>query len=437
MTKFGVPTDEQLVKINKLSKRTLTTDEVFVFPGKLAGDMIIPGRYVQLTKGLLDVFANDANKGVSLLLDHSWAPDGFWGLGGRPKMAMPYGRTFDSRYESSTEEGETISLVADHYMARGIELDGIKTDDLIASIGAGTLFDSSIGFSYGKATCSICGENYRSSKCEHMAGRTYEIEDEDGVVRNQFCYIKAEPPGFLMENSLVFDGAYPGAGVMSKAGDIVENEKGTYQVIDDMKDVDPMRPIIATYSNKIGLITMVKKSDHKKIFNVGGIENANLKGVEKPMDEKLEKLLETMGVEMTEGETKFEDALNQLAEKWDGTLKAIEENVEPLKFYMTDEQAKESLGVELSADGVLKLAKEGQEYRKQLVDETIAMGVRAMGNDFKVETWKATLATMETMAIKDIKTNFETQANGNIPAGRQTNPTGKIQSQNAPDEAFL
>lgn len=183
MTKFGVPTDEQLVKINKLSKRTLTTDEVFVFPGKLAGDMIIPGRYVQLTKGLLDVFANDANKGVSLLLDHSWAPDGFWGLGGRPKMAMPYGRTFDSRYESSTEEGETISLVADHYMARGIELDGIKTDDLIASIGAGTLFDSSIGFSYGKATCSICGENYRSSKCEHMAGRTYEIEDEDGVVR--------------------------------------------------------------------------------------------------------------------------------------------------------------------------------------------------------------------------------------------------------------
>ena len=38
------------------------------------------------------------------------------------------------------------------------------------------------------------------------------------------------------------------------------------------------------------------------------------------------------------------------------------------------------------------------------------MGVRAMGNEFKAETWKVTLATMETAAIKDIMANFETQA---------------------------
>ena len=195
MNKFGVPSDEQLTKINKLSKRKLDKDEVFVFPSKLAGDMIIPGRYVQLTKPLLDVFSGDANKGVSLLLDHSWAPDGFFGLGGRPKMAMPYGRTFDSRYETSTEEGETVSLVADHYMVRGIELDGIKTDDLISSVEAGTLFDSSIGFSYENAICSVCGEDYRGRDCSHIAGKTYEIEGEDGVVKNKFCWIKAKPGG--------------------------------------------------------------------------------------------------------------------------------------------------------------------------------------------------------------------------------------------------
>lgn len=435
--KFGVPTDEQLAKINKLAKRTLSKDEVFVFPNKLAGDMIIPERNVQLTKELLDVFSSDANKGVSLLLDHSWSPDGFWGLGGRPKMAMSYGRTFDSRYGPGTEEGETISLIADHYMARGIELDGIKTDDLITSIEAGTLFDSSIGFSYGKATCSVCGKNYRKyDECKHIAGRTYEVEGDDGVTRNQFCYIKAEPPGFLMENSLVFDGAYPGAGVMSKAGDIVENEKGTYQIIDDMKDIDPLKPIVATYSERVGLLTMVKKSDHKKLFKGAKIEDESLKGGENSMNENLKKMFEAFGIEYKEGETKADELLSQLAEKWDGSFK-IAEGVEELEIYMTQDQVSEKLGTELSADEVLKLAKEGQEYRKSLSDEAIAMGVRAMGNDFTKETWEKSFATMSTNDIKNIMKTWELQANASIPAGRQTDPAaGKNQSMSIPDDAF-
>lgn len=451
MSNFGVPTDEQLTKINKLAKRTLSKDEVFVFPSKLAGDMIIPGRNVQLTKGLLDVFSNNANKGVSLLLDHSWSPDGFWGLGGRPKMAMPYGRTFDSRYESATEEGETISLVADHYMVRNVELDGIKTNDLISSIEAGTMFDTSIGFSYEGAKCSVCDENYR--RCDHYAGRTYEVEI-DGVMKNKFCYIKAEAPGFLMENSLVFDGAYPGAGVMSKAGDIIENEKGIYQIVDETKNIDPLKPIIATYSQRVGLLTMVKKSEHKKMFNVGGVEDETLKGGENFMnEEKLMKMLEVFGVKFAEGET-FNDfnipnVFNELIEKWDATVEAIRANVEPTPLsegfaelqtfvpYLSQEQVSEKLGTELSTDEVLKLAKEGQDYHKSLSDEAIAMGVRAMGNDFPSETWKKSFEVMGTNNIKDIMATWELQAKA-IPTGRQTNPeAGQTQSQNAPDEAFM
>lgn len=461
MSNFGVPNDEQLSKINKLAKRTLSKDEVFVFPNKLAGDMIIPERNVQLTKELLDVFSSDANKGVSLLLDHSWSPDGFWGLGGRPKMAMSYGRTFDSRYGPGTEEGETISLIADHYMARGIELDGIKTDDLITSIEAGTLFDSSIGFSYGKATCSVCGKNYRKyDECKHIAGRTYEVEGDDGVTRNQFCYIKAEPPGFLMENSLVFDGAYPGAGIMSKAGDIVENEKGTYQIIDDMKDIDPLKPIVATYSERVGLLTMVKKTDHKKLFKGATVDDGpqimdgngkviNLKGGENSMNENLKKMIEAFGIEYKEGETKSEDVLSQLAEKWDTTVGTIKDSVEPLKtaeglndsqewLAIPKSEITEKLGEIANADEVLKLAKEGQEYRKSLSDEAIAMGVRAMGNDFPKETWENSFANMDTKVIKDMMKTWELQANAGIPDGRKTDPgAGQIQSQNVPDEAFL
>lgn len=445
--KYGIPTDEQLVKINKLSRRPLAKEEVFVFPNKLAGDMIIPNRYVQLTKELLDVFSADANKGVSLLLDHSWAPDGFFGLGGRPKMAMSYGRTFDSRYEAGSEEGETVSLMADHYMARGIELDGIKTDDLIASIEAGTLFDSSIGFSYSNDICSVCGENYRGNKCDHVIGRTYEIEGEDEVVRNKLCYVKANPPGFLMENSLVFDGAYPSAGILSSVGEILENESGKYQVIGETKEIDPSKTLIASYSERTGLITMVKKSDHKKIYKGIDVGEGKLKGGEKNMDENLKKMLETFGVEFEGDEINHEELLAKLAEKLDTTVESIKESVkaiqlsegvnelDPVDVYLSIEQVSEKLGAELSAENVLKLAKEGQDYHALVIEEAIAMGVRAQGNDFTADTWKETFASMSTKAIKDISKTFETQANA-IPSGRKTNPDNSKKFASIPDSAF-
>lgn len=447
MSNFGVPTDEQLSKINKLAKRTLSKDEVFVFPSKLAGDMIIPNRYIQLQKELLDVYATDAKKGVSLLLDHSWSPDGFFGLGGRPRAAIPYGRTFDSRYEASTEEGETISLVADHYMVKGVEIDGINTNDLAASIEAGTLFDTSIGFGFDKATCSVCGENYRSNKCSHYAGKTYEVE-ENGVTKNKLCFIKAEPPGYLMENSLVFDGAYPGAGVLSNVGDVGENENGVFEVVSDLKNIDPDKRILSIYSNNRGLTTLVKKSDHKKVFKCGKIEDESLiivggngekitlKGSENSMNEKALKALETLGIEYVEGETKLEDIFNQLGEKWDS---AVEENLQTIKSegYLSKVEITEKLGAELDADEVLKLAKEGQEYHKSLSDEAIAMGVRAMGNDFTKETWEKSFATMSTNDIKNIMKTWELQANAGIPAGRQTDPAaGQKQSMSIPDDAF-
>lgn len=433
MAEFGVPTDEQLAKINKLAKRKLKKEEVFVFPGKLAGDMIIPERYIQLTKELLDVFAKDANKGVSLLLDHSWAPDGFFGIGGRPKAAIPYGRTFDSRFEDGEEEGETVSLVADHYMVKNVEIDGINTNDLIASIEAGTLFDTSIGFSYGKAICSVCGEDYY--RCNHFKGKEYEIEKEDGTTEIKLCYVKAKPPGFLMENSLVFDGAYPGAGVLSKAGDILENETGIYQVVDELKDIDPNKELIATYSQRTGLITMVKKSDYKKPYSLGGIKDNDKKGVESFMNDKVLKMLNTLGVTYKEGETKAEELLTKIAETWEEMTTTQKQDNET---FMTKDEVKEKLGTELTADEVLNLAKEGQEYRKQLIDEAIAMGVRAMGNDFPADTWKESFATMSTKAIKDVMKTWELQAKDEIPAGRQTDPEAGSNKlvQNLPDEAF-
>jgi hypothetical protein len=251
-----------------------------------------------------------------------------------------------------------------------------------------------------------------------------------------------------MENSLVFDGAYPGAGVMSKVGDTFENENGIYQVVDDIKGIDPEKHMIATYSQRAGLITLVKKSDPQKIFNVGGIDKGSKEGVAKLMNEKLSKMFEAFGVEFKEGETKSDETLSQLAEKWDSTVETIKNSVEPLKvsegtFLATEylgipvSEISAKLGADLTADNILNLAKEGQDYHKQVVDDAVAMGVRAMGNDFPADTWKNTFANMGASAIKDIMKTWETQAKDAIAAGRNTNPqAGAKQSVSMPDDAF-
>ncbi len=452
-TLFGVPTDEQLARINKLAKRALMTEELFVFSGKSAGDMMIPNRYTRISKELLQVMVDDAQKGVSFMYNHNWG--GFTGLQG-----VPYGKVFDGRIESSTEADETVSMILDKYIVRDDEVvDGMSANSLIKKIESGILSDTSISFSTDTMVCSICGMNYFGGECHHYRGHKYEMAD--GTMKT--CTVTAMPPSLIIpynnnalyEESIVWDGAYPGAMVsQAKDGDIIELPTGNFAIVGGKEELPDKTMFINKYS-KGNMLTMVKKSDHKKLINVGGIDEPKnlgelhgnalkkvLKGVEENiMNENLQKMLESFGIECKEGKMP-DNTLEQLAEKWDNTVETIKASVEPLKpipkeEFLSKETAKEKLGVELTADSVLNLAKEGQEYRKQLVDDAIAMGVRAMGNDFKAETWKATLSAMESSAIKDIMANFETQAKNAIPSGRQSDPkAGEKQSMSIPDDAF-
>lgn len=424
--KYGEPTPSQLEKINKLAKRPLEKEEVFVFPAKLAGDMIIPERYIQLSKPLLDVFKQDAISGVSVLLDHSWA-----GFFGRPKPAIAYGRTFDAQMKHSDVEGEDWALYADHYIPRGIEIDGVSTDSIIQSIETGTMFDTSIGWGAEKYVCSICGGNIRSFQCPHYPGKKYVINEGEDDERVELCYAIAKPPGYLMENSIVFDGAYPTAGVLSQVG---SSETKDWVTVDDLKSTPPDAPLFHIFSSIRGkLYTFAKRDSLEQKVAINGMS----------LDSNIIKKNKEGGTEMGD-EKKFTkeevDALikeaveNHTAENTGGVvIKA--DNITPL--YMTQEQATEKLDKELSADEVLRFAKEGIDYHTQCVDEAIKDGVRAMGNDFPAETWKSTFASMSTKQILDIAKTWHKQAKEEIPAGRKTDPeTGEKASVGLPDEAF-
>lgn len=447
MSNFGVPTDVQLAQINKMAKRTLSADELFVFSSKSAGDMMIPNRYTRISPELLQVMVDDAHKGVSFMYNHNWSSYLGGGLQG-----VPYGKVFAGRIEASSDEGETVAMYLDKYIARDDNVvDGMSANALIKKIETGILSDTSISFSTDIMKCSICAENYYSRKCSHYRGGSYEMGD--GTQKQ--CTLTAMPPSIILvnnnnalyEESSVWDGAYPGAMVtQSKHGDIVETSTGSFIVVQDKEELPENTLFFGKYHNG-DIVTMVKKSDHKKIFKGAKVEDETLKGGENNMDENLKKMLQSFGVEVAE-DYKPDETLGKLAEKWDATVEVIKASVEPLKLAEGILDTKEYLGIpiseiteklgqDVSGDELMKLAKEGQDYHKSLTDDAIAMGVRAMGNDFPAETWKKSFEVMGTNNIKDIMATWELQAKA-IPSGRQTNPeAGQTQSQNAPDEAFM
>lgn len=441
MGDFGVPTDAQLAKINKLAKRKLSAEELFVYPHKMAGDMIIPERYIQLTVPLLKVFADDANAGVAFLLNHSWT----WAS---PKPALPYGRIFEGELsKEGLVEGETISFNGTAYFVRGQEKDGISTDAIISDIETGVLFDTSIGWGADNFECSICGNDIRDwRKCEHIPGKKYIIDEDTGEVK--LCWAMAKPPGYLMEDSGVFDGAYPGAGTslaMLAADGGFENEQGTFVVVDDFKQM-PMTTILGTYSSRGGILTFVKKAEYKKVYAMSSADNQPLKGGDTKMDEKVLEMLEALGVAYKEGEATADELLKQVAEAYTAIPPAEPQEGE-IEHYMTQEQVAEKLGKEYTAEEVLKLAKDGIDfanqkaeydiYRQETIDNALAAGVRAMGNDFPKDTWEATFATMGKKQIEDIAKTWQKQAEADIPAGRRTDPkAGQETEASLPDEAY-
>jgi len=365
------PTTEQLAKINQLARVPLTEDETYTFQAKLVGDRVIPRRFYRITSNFLRKMADQAKQGVSLLLDHSWANLGI--------MTIPLGRTYDSRLQ---QEGDEYALYADHYMKLGQEINGIKIDQLADGIDAGTIFDTSIGFITTKHTCSICKEGYFSGRCEHFRGKVYE-----GVT----CIVEMDD-GELMENSLVFDGAYPGAGVVGLNN--TDNSQLTTQweqLSEDTKSLNGDERVFYSFSSKSGLVGFVPKQQQQNQMaeKLAGGDGNNVDGKENQVQAQ----------QLQQATT----ALN----KANGLL----------------EQIRTALGVTADAEILTKLAtlsgqaQVGEQFKTSLIDETCGSGVRALGDAFNVDAMKLSLAGLPVTEIQKVRDTYEAQAKAVLGGG--------------------
>ncbi|OMF72487.1 hypothetical protein BK143_09465 [Paenibacillus peoriae] len=362
------PTPEQLAKINQLARVPLTEDEAYVFPAKLVGDQIIPRRFYRLTPNFLRKMAVQAREGVSLLLDHSWANMGV--------MTIPLGRTFDSRLQM---DGDELALYADHYMKLGQEVGDIKIDQIAEGIDAGTIFDTSIGFTVTSQTCSICGQEYFGGNCPHIRGREYD---------SKLCTVDIND-GDLMENSLVFDGAYPGAGVvgMSNTSDLQSAMK-CEALSEDAKSLPSGGRVFYSFSGKSGLDGFVLQQDKNNEAET------QAKGDDTVTDEQ-KAALATAQTQAT-ALAAANNVLGQIR-----TALSVENDIDILsKLTSLSAQA---------ADGVT--------YKVKVTEQACGAGVRALGEAFNVEAMKTALSHLPVSEIEKIGATYEAQAQAALGGG--------------------
>lgn len=405
MSKF-IPTDEQWEKMKRhIKSDAYKKEDFFVFETLAVGDKIVPNRYMRLTPALLEVMKQDAQKGVSLMLNHNWSQAGV--------QSIPIGKVFDARISSSSQDGETTTLYTTQYILRDdSKVDGYSKNDIIKLIESGILADTSVGWGTTRDSykCSICGNSiYDWRKCEHIPGRKYIINEETNEVKE--CIIEANPPkelhsgnNVLMENSVVFDGAYPNAIIQSAAGEEITTSKGVFKPLNGKEKLSE-KDIIIGYSSSGDINLLYKQSLEK-----GGLENMQLQPEEN-----------TTELEVEVDNTQNNEVVDTNEPEVEPNAQDNQPEVEPENEPTTEPEAEAMYTEEgilarfenicNTVDELVEMAKEGLEHRNVVISEALDSGVHSMGNSFDKDIFTKTFSNMKTKDIEKMGKAWEEQAN--------------------------
>lgn len=285
-------------------------------------------------------------------------------LKGHDWRALPIGYSVDAAYDESDGKKR---VVADFYTVRGLS----ETDDLILRMQSGILRDVSVGFHGGSMSCDLCKRDFW--ECPHFPGLKYEVKEGD-TVRTQLATFTIEDAR-LSEVSGVFDGSTPGAMILKaqeRASDLSDSQR---RILEQRYRVVLPAPTRA--------FAGVEKTGQKP----GKVERMNA--------EQFTQLTNTLiraGVlseEQREGVTEV-DAL-AAADKLVARVKELEPQ-----------------------------AADGRQYRKDLIDEALKEGVRALGKDFDAAMHEAMLSSQPLSTIKGMRDSWQKIGDERLPAGRKS-----------------
>lgn len=200
--------------INQYTRKELCWDDVYVFPITLCDNEIDRDteRFtVESLNRLSDLF-----KGKTVITDHEWKSDN--------QVARIFELSVERVDGRRTKAGDDLyRLNALAYMVRNP-----KSEPLISEIDAGIKKEVSVGCACGKATCSICGEDfYFGEKCFHRKGEVYD---------GKTCFVELENPMDAYEVSFVAIPAQKEAGVQKQYDKNKEEKEKMFKYSESLKE---------------------------------------------------------------------------------------------------------------------------------------------------------------------------------------------------------
>lgn len=399
--------------------------DAFFFEAEISSTTL-DSYFTHMADSTLRNFARGAAEGVSLLDSH----DGF-------KLGVGY--SAGGRYE---EEDGAGRVIAAFYIVPGINYGGrhsfASSDDFIRAIRSGVVRDVSVGFYGGRWVCDLCKQPYfgQGSTCQHLAGYEHDIERDGRLVR-EMCTV-AIHEARLSEVSLVYDGATPGAMILKAEQEAEAGRMSPADIrqFEQQYRVKLPRPTAGATPRKAGVTTdPVRLPKTLPTANAADVTlSAHAEKGVRTMQEDEEVVTEP---EAAEVETQPGEAADAPAPVNAEAVAAVEE----VRTAMLESAAPQGValatGVRWLNEQLVQttrqlneaqaevarlqpLADQGRAYRDELVNQAIAEGVRAMGEAFPEETYRAMLTSAPLEHIRQVRDTFAAQAAVRFPGGRQT-----------------
>ncbi len=190
----GTPGVEELALINQFAKRELKAEEVYAFSVKLC-DNEVDRDFERFPAATLEQLA-PLFVGKSGVFDHQWSA--------KEQTARIY-RTEVVREEGVTLAGEGYCYLKGYaYLLRNE-----RNLPLIQELDGGIKKEVSVGCAVARTVCSICGEEPRSGRCQHVPGKKYggklcwtELLQATDAYEFSFVAVPAQPKAGVMKMSV-------------------------------------------------------------------------------------------------------------------------------------------------------------------------------------------------------------------------------------------
>jgi hypothetical protein len=376
---FAANSQEQMLAVLRdhhvLDAEILTEAPPYFWPAEISSSRRDSYDTAMDPETTLKNFVEDSINGVAFCDSHTHSE-------------LAFGRSFAAIFipQIASDDESIISparVIAGFYTLAGLKLNRVSTDDLIKGIRGGLTKDVSVGFKPGNGfmyRCSICSRDMmRDWDCEHIPGFTYEttIEATGQVVsRVAIAWIVNAR---LSEVSAAYDGATPQAMILK-----------------------------ATLEAQAGRLPASARSFIESRCRLQlPARRASLSGISEK-ESRMEKTKEQLAAETRAAETHTQN------------LTLVRSVLKQLKLDET-ESLEVAEGVEKLRSEVVRLkplAEERDALRKEIIDEALAEGGRALGDDFKEAEQRSLLELLPTSAIKTQRSNWASQAKGKLKGSR-------------------